>query len=78
MKSLLFSMHCNTLLSVDLAQDNVEQKLLDWFEANMPDKWNDLSMHEGGSAWVSHWGSVTFSGDDGLIEFEPIEISEID
>lgn len=69
------------LLSVDLLDDSLEEKLLSWLEENHWEMWADLEMWEGGVACLNDFGddsfSITFSGDNGIWEMEEVKIEKL-
>ena len=69
------------LLSVDLLEDNLEERLLDWLEENHWEMWADLEMWEGGVVCPHDYGdgncSITFSGDNGIWELEEVKVETL-
>jgi hypothetical protein len=66
----------NILVSVDLNQSNLEDKLWNWLEQKHNEIFWDIEMHEGGSIRIEA-DSVEFSGDNGIFTLEAIETETI-
>ena len=74
----LFQSNCRAghLVMVDMAADNIEEKLWDWLEFNHNDIYLDIELWEGGKVRV-YKDSITFSGDNGIYELDECKVETI-
>jgi hypothetical protein len=64
------------LVSIDLNQSELEDKLWDWIEHDHSEIFWDIEMHEGGSIRIEH-DTIQFSGDNGIFTLEAVETETI-
>ena len=74
----LFQSNCRAghLVMVDIAADNIEEKLWVWLEQKHNDIYWDIEMQEGGKVRV-YKDSITFSGDNGIYELDECKVATI-
>lgn len=66
----------NILVSIDLNQSELEDKLWNWLEQKHNEIFWDIEMHEGGSIRIET-DTIEFSGDNGIFTLEAIETETI-
>ena len=66
----------NILVSIDLGQSNLENKLWSWLEEKHNEIFWDIEMHEGGNIIIDK-DEIIFSGDNGIFTFDAVETETI-
>lgn len=66
----------NILVSIDLNQSELEDKLWNWLEQKHNEIFWDIEMHEGGSIKIDE-DTIEFSGDNGIFTFEAVDTETI-
>lgn len=66
----------NILVSIDLNQSNLEDKLWNWLEQKHNEIFWDIEMHEGGAIRIEA-DTIEFSGDNGIFTLEAVETETI-
>lgn len=64
------------LVTIDLNQEQLEDKLWAWIEQKHSEIFWDIEMHEGGSIRVDA-DSIEFSGDNGIFTLEAVETETV-
>jgi hypothetical protein len=66
----------NILVSIDLSQSDLENKLWNWLEEKHNEIFWDIEMHEGGNIIIDK-DEIIFSGDNGIFTFDAVETETI-
>ena len=66
----------NILVSIELNQSSLEDKLCNWLEEKHSEIFWEIEMHNGGHVVINK-DEIIFSGDNGIFTFEAVEAETI-
>jgi len=66
----------NILVSIELNQSNLEDKLWNWLEEKHSEIFWDIELHNGGCISINK-DEIIFSGDNGIFRFDVVEAETI-
>ena len=69
--------HPEVIIKVDLTDVNIKAKLFAWFNFKHNKLFNELCMWEGGEVDITEWGDIRLSGDNGILDLEPIRVDDL-